>query len=143
MNKIILTGNLGHSATVRDVEKADKSGTSPVVNFSLAVKIGYGEQAQTVWYGCAWWGERAVKVSEWLSRGRRVLVEGEPGLRTWTKRDGSGMGAEITVRVSNLELLGDGREASAPSRDAIEHGDTSRTEPPAKAAENLDEDVPF
>ncbi len=116
MNRIILTGNLGHGATVRDVQKADNSGTTPVVNFSLAVKVGYGANAETTWYKCSWWGERAEKCAQWLTRGRRVLVEGEPGLRFWKKRDGSGEGAEIAVRVSNLELLSDGRAAdeSAP-----------------------------
>ena len=74
MNKLIAMGNLGHSASVRSVDTA--RGAQPVVNFSLAVKIGYGEQERTQWYDCHWWGDRAERVSQWLSRGRRVVVEG-------------------------------------------------------------------
>lgn len=144
MNKIILTGNLGHGATVRDVTKPDNSGTTPVVNFSLAVKIGYGVQAQTAWYGCSWWGERAEKVSQWLTRGRRVLVEGEPGLRMWTKRDGSGTGAEIAVRVTNVELLGDARSdegASGIGSDSSVEVESLKAE--AEIAKQAAEDVPY
>lgn len=143
MNKIILSGNLGHSATTRDVPKADGSGSTPVVNFSLAVKIGFGERAETLWYGCSWWGERAAKVALWLSKGRRVIVEGEPGLRLYAKRDGSA-GAEITVRVGALELLGDGQEregANGASR--VDEAAPAVTSAGAVTVAKIDDDVPF
>jgi single-strand DNA-binding protein len=121
MNKILLSGNLGRAAEVRMVPKRDQSGETPVVNFSLAVKVGFGEQAESLWYDCSWWGERAEKVSQWLTKGRPVLVEGEPGVRQWQKRDGSGWAAAITVRVVFLELLADGRRAEgAPERERTE-----------------------
>ena len=52
MNKIICLGNLGRDAEVRLVPRA--SGSLPVVNFSLAVKIGYGEQERTEWRDCSY-----------------------------------------------------------------------------------------
>lgn len=138
MQKIILTGNLGHAASVRVVNTA--RGDQPVVNFNLAVRAGRDE---TVWYECAWWGERAEACARYLVSGKAVLVEGVPALRLWEKRDKSGWDGRIAVTVHGLELLGGGtglgREAgpggaaAAPSAGAV-----------AKAEkEALDEDVPY
>ena len=110
MNKLFLTGHLGHACVVRDVPKRDGTGSTPVVNFSLAVKSGWGVNEKTIWYACAWWGERAAKVAQWLTKGKKVLLEGEPEMRLFVKRDNS-TGGEIAVRVSELELLSGGEDA--------------------------------
>ena len=78
MNKITCLGNLGRDAEVRMVPRT--AGAIPVVNFSLAVKIGYGESETTEWRDCSWWGERAEKCSRWLAKGKQLLVVGEPTL---------------------------------------------------------------
>lgn len=151
MNRIILSGNLGHGAQVREVPKREGGGSVPVVNFSLAVKLGFGRDAETVWYACAWWGEHAARVSEWLTRGQGVLLEGEPSLRVYEKRDKS-MGAEITVRVDRLELVGGAgkRDQGQGTSDQGPQGDPGGAAAPASrgavekaAAEKLYEDVPF
>jgi single-strand DNA-binding protein len=145
MNKIMLTGHLGHTASVRDVDKRDHSGTMPVVNFSLAVREGWGEQERTIWYACAWWGERAAKAAQYLTKGGKVLVEGTPELRLFLKRDKS-TGGEIAVTVRELEFL-----SSAGGTEKVENresGKSENAEPVGAGAkpagtENLDEDVPF
>lgn len=149
MNKIILTGNLGHAASVRDVPRRDGSGTMAVVNFSLAVRLGWGERETTQWWDCAWWGERAAKVAQWLPKGQKVLVEGEAQLETYTKRDGSA-GAKLVVVVRDLELIGgrtEGEAASSLGGQAqaapAERVPGGRDPVPAAAAKKVDEDVPF
>lgn len=141
MNKIIFSGNLGHSATVRDVPRGDQSGTQPVCNFSVAVRVGWGERQSTIWYDCSWWGERAAKVAQWLTKGRTVLVEGEPGLRLYQKRDKS-TDAVIVVRVSALDLIGPGAhvDESTPAAAAPAAVGAAVSGP---AQEKVDDDVPF
>lgn len=111
MNKIILAGNLGHAASVRDVAKRDGGGSTAVVNFTLAVRLGWGEREVTQWWECAWWGERAAKVSQWLPKGRQVLIEGEADMETFVKRDGTA-GAKLVCTVRDLKLIGGRSEGS-------------------------------
>lgn len=127
-------GHLGRNAEVN----ATKSGV-PVVNFSVGVKRGWGEKESTLWVSCAWFGERAEKVASWLTKGRMVAILGEPDVRAWEKRDGSGIGCAIQCHVLNLDLLG-GRDAGAPSATSAPFGTGSDSTPPPAGN---DEDVPF
>ena len=113
MNKLIALGNLGHAASVRTVEHPTR-GSQPVVNFSLAVKIGYGDRERTQWYECTWWGERAERVSQWLTKGKRVLVEGEPELELYEKRDGT-KGAKVVLRVLSVDFADAGSRSEGPA----------------------------
>lgn len=147
MQKIILTGNLGRSATVREVPREGRE-PGVVVSFSLAVRRGWGEREETEWYECSWWGARAEACARYLVTGKAVLVTGEPALRMWAKRDGSGWDGRITVRVDELELLGGGtglgREAGPGGAAAPASAGLVAKEAGAKGAcEALDEDVPF
>lgn len=141
MDKIILTGNLGRDAELRAPEGlAGKS----VVNFSVAVRRGYGETERTVWYACAWWGERAAKCAAWLTKGRQVLIEGSPEARAWLPRGGGEPRAEVAVTVHFLEFIGNRR-----SDDGAGDGAATRpvNESPvgagAAASAGADEDVPY
>lgn len=139
MNLIIQKGNLGQAARVRMVDGRDGKKT-PVVNFSLAIKVGYGANEKTEWRDCAWWGQSAEKCHSWLTKGREVLVTGEPSVRTYKKTDGSTV-AVLDVRVERLEFCGT-RAAGDDSAEAEPAGKvtTVMNTPPAKAPE---EDVPF
>jgi single-strand DNA-binding protein len=130
MNKLIALGNLGHAASVRTVEHPTR-GSQPVVNFSLAVKLGYGERERTQWYECAWWGERAERASQWLTKGKRVLVEGEPELELYEKRDGT-KGAKVVVRVVSVDFAD---AAKGPAAQAMETAAAAATVAEEKPAE--------
>jgi single-strand DNA-binding protein len=136
MNKITCLGNLGRDAEVRMVPRA--SGAIPVVNFSIAVKIGYGESETTEWRDCSWWGERAQKCSRWLTKGKQLLIVGEPTIRTFEKKDRT-MGSVMSIRVDEVHFVG-GKpgeaSASAPAEDT--ETKTILNAPPAST-----EDVPY
>lgn len=95
MEKITLTGNLGQDVEVKQFDKRI------VLNFSLAVR----KKELTRWYRCSYWrnvGQDAV--SNYLKKGQKILIEGYPEARTYTK-DGQTV-ATIDVDVTYLELLG-------------------------------------
>ena len=146
MNLIINKGRLGQAATVRIVG-ADRT---PVVNFSLAVAVGYGANEKTEWRDCSWWGESAEKCVQWLTKGREVLVQGQPSVRSYQKRDGT-TAAVMDLRVDRLEFCGSKDtppEACGAVADATlvagKNGEvtTVMKSGPAQSAKS-DEDVPF
>lgn len=53
MNNWNFTGNLG-----KDAEQRYTPGGDVVVQFSVAIKSGYGDKAQTTWARCSLWGKR-------------------------------------------------------------------------------------
>lgn len=102
MNNLNAIGNLAKDC------RLGKAGETPVVNFTLAVKAGYGQHEQTVWVDCAYFGKGAQSVAQYLTKGAKVGVSGEMGF----KEAQGEYGARVTCRVSNLTLCG-GRQESA------------------------------
>ena len=87
-NKIIVVGNLG-----RDPEMRYTSQGTAVCSFTMATnerrKDKSGEQQDvTTWFKVTVWGKQAETVSKYLTKGRRVYVEGRIHVEEWTDRDG-------------------------------------------------------
>jgi len=111
MNKILVSGGLG-----RDAELKQTPNGKYVLEFSLAVNDGFGENKKTYWWKCGLWGERAVKLAEHFRKGTKLLIEGRPALREYEKKDGSkGVSAEIFV--TDFEFMG-GKKESNDNHDA-------------------------
>lgn len=95
MNVFTASGNIGRDAEVRS------AGGTSVAGFSLAVKSGYGDKAQTVWVDCSIWGKQAESgLVQYLKKGQFVVVTGELGTR---EHEGK---TYVTLRVSNVTLGG-------------------------------------
>jgi single-strand DNA-binding protein len=129
MNLLAFTGNLG-----QDCRKG--TGGNAVVNFSVAMKSGFGDKATTIWVDCALWGKQAEsKLPEYLVKGQQVAISGEMGIR---EHDGK---TYITCRVSSVDLIGKAGESSSP---APQQQAPARAAPaPAAASNSLDDDIPF
>lgn len=87
-NKIIIVGNLG-----RDPEMRYTAQGTAVCSFTMATnerrKDKSGEQQDvTTWFKVTVWGKQAETVSKYLTKGRRVYVEGRLHVEEWTDRDG-------------------------------------------------------
>lgn len=106
MNTAIFAGRLGRDAELR----ATPSGKS-VLNFSLAVDIGFGDKKETLWVDCSMWGERADKIAPYLTKGKSITAGGDVGLRQWESQGKSG--AAITLNVQRLTLQGGGEAKAA------------------------------
>jgi single-strand DNA-binding protein len=121
--KVIIIGNLGQDPEMRYM--AD--GTA-VTNFSVATNRRWTNQQtgqpvdETTWFRVSVWGRQAETCNQYLSRGRRVMVEGRllpdsstGGPRTYQRNDGS-VGASFELRADGVQFLG-GRDEDmdAPS----------------------------
>jgi single-strand DNA-binding protein len=115
-NKVTLLGNLAS-----DPELRFTSGGTPVSNFNLAtnergaVDKDSGERkTNTNFHKIVAWGKLGETCSEFLSKGRQVLVEGRIQYRTYEDKDGIKRKiAEIVAR--NVQFLGAPKKADEPS----------------------------
>lgn len=127
-----ILGHLGQAA-----ETKFTSDGSPIVSFSVAYSpyVKQGEPERTIWIRVSYFGQRAEKVAQYLTRGTPVRVRGDLDVRDFTRKDGT-PGYSVEIRCTELDLLGsksDGNGEPAPQR------------PPVKTAfdDDSDMDEPF
>ena len=113
-------GHLGKDAESR------AAGSSNVVSFSVAITRKRKDQESTTWVRCNWFGDRAMKVKQWLTKGKPIIVTGELYEREYEK-DGAKR-KSLEVDVHDVVLLGgrdDGKAdspAPAPTRPSAPAG---------------------
>ena len=151
VNKVILVGNLG-----RDAELRYTPGGAPVATLNLATtevwndKTSGQKQEKTEWHRIVVWGKSAESLSEYLTKGKQIFVEGRLQTRKWQDKDGNDK-YTTEIRADRITLLGGGgggrgegvsggarpqQRASAPSG-----GDH---EPMGEPISDLtDDDIPF
>jgi single-strand DNA-binding protein len=148
VNKVILIGNLGKDPEV----KYTPQGTA-VARFSLATNERYkdksGEwQDRTEWHNIVAWQRTAEIAGEYLKKGRTVYVEGRLRTDSWDDKETGQKKYRTEIVVSDLVLLGGGREAGdeggGRSRGASAGFDQRvPSQDVAQGAEITDEDIPF
>lgn len=118
-SQIILVGYVGQDPTMRYTS----SGT-PITELSVATSRSYTDKAgakvdETTWYRVSVFGNQAEACSQYLSKGKPVLVVGrlrpDPltgGPRVFTRKDGS-TGATFEVNAENVRFLPSGGKNDA------------------------------
>jgi len=108
---IIIVGNLG-----RDPEMRYTPGGQAVTSFSVAVDDSYtGSDGQrvkrTAWFRVSAWGKQAETCNQYLSKGKKVLVEGRltvdantGGPRIWNRQDGT-PNASFEINANTVRFL--------------------------------------
>lgn len=134
MNVFCFTGNLGGDV------KVNSTGGSTVANFSVAVKSGFGDKAQTMWIACALWGKQAEsKLIDYLTKGQQVAITGELSTR---EHDGKNY---LQVRVSTIHLVGgksEGGQQQAPRQQQTPQRQ-QQAPIPSPDFDSFDESIPF
>ena len=134
MNVFCFTGNLGGDV------KVNSTGGSTVANFSVAVKSGFGDKAQTMWIACALWGKQAEsKLIDYLTKGQQVAITGELSTR---EHDGK---TYLQVRVSTIHLVGGKSEVGqhqAPRQQQAPQRQQQSQQPAPDFDDDLDS-IPF
>jgi len=83
LNKVLLIGNL-----TRDPELKYTQGGSAVCEIGIAVNRTYkkadGSKAEeTTFVDCEAWGRTGETISQYMSKGRQIFIEGRLKLDTW------------------------------------------------------------
>ncbi len=138
--KIIIVGNLG-----RDPEMRYMPDGTAVTSFSVATNRRWTDRStgqpvdETTWFRVSVWGRQAETANQYLSRGRKVLVEGAltpdratGGPKMFTRQDGT-MGASFEVRADTVRFLS-GRDDEGMSDGGSYNGGGAAQE---------EDDIPF
>ncbi len=149
VNKVILIGNLGKDPEVRNTQSGSK-----IVTFSLATSESWTDKAsgerkeKTEWHRVVVFNERIADIAErFLSKGRKVYVEGALQTRKWTDQSGQ---EKYTTEVIIDRFRGELTLVdSNPDRDdsGVRSAGSSRSKPQDNnwqpSPSDLDEEVPF
>jgi single-strand DNA-binding protein len=159
-NKVILIGNLTRDPQVRYTPK----GTA-VAEIGLAVNRTWFDKAsnsrkdETTFVDITLWGREAEVASEYLSKGRPVMIEGRLQLDTWDDKDSGQKRSKLRVVCEHMQMLGSrgegggggggggprggGRPAQAPSGGGEDFGSSSGPDYDSGGGDIPDDEVPF
>ena len=108
VNRVILVGNLG-----RDAELRYTPGGAPVATLNLATtevwndKASGQKQEKTEWHRIVLWGKSAESLSEYLTKGKQIYIEGRLETRQWNDKDGNKR-YTTEIKGDKIVLLGGG-----------------------------------
>lgn len=159
-NRIILVGNL-----TRDPELSYTPANTAVCKFGMATNRKWrdkdgNEREDVCFIGCTMFGVRAEVINKYLSKGKRLLVEGRLAFDQWTDQGGQKR-SKHEVIVDNFQFMDSGQRSEggggydrgaerAPDRSENQgggggHSSGDSAPPPAynDAPVPAGEDIPF
>lgn len=119
----------------RDAEFKMLESGSKVLNFSLGVNIGFGDNKETLWVSVALWGDRGEKLSQYIQKGTSLTVSGDVTVRAYSAKDGSPK-AELICNAQRLTLQGSARSSEVKTP-------PEKKAPPTKPDFDNGEEIPF
>jgi len=135
INKVLISGNL-----TRDPELRATATGMPVLGLGIAVNDRRKNQSTGEWedypnfIDCTMFGSRAESISNYLSKGSKVAIEGKLRWSQW-ERDGQKR-SKLEVIIDEIEFLS--------ARDSSHSHQIREVEiPPAPEITVYDEDIPF
>ncbi|HVV66733.1 MAG TPA: single-stranded DNA-binding protein [Candidatus Saccharimonadales bacterium] len=140
LNQVTLMGNL-----TRDPELRQTPSGQTVTNFSLALNRSYKDQSgewqeATDYVDIVCWGPLAERVAQYLSKGRRCLVQGRLQSRSWEQEGQKRNKVEVLANdVTFLDSRGGGSDDSGGSASFSSDDSSSSSKPtPTKKAKKDD-----
>lgn len=139
-NQVTLMGNL-----TRDPELRTTSGGRSVCSFSLAVNRTWrdsdGNQKEAVTFvDCTAWGKAGEIISQYMQKGRALLVSGRLESSSW-EQEGKKR-TKLEVIVEDFNFISDGTGSGGGSRPATSSSSASSSDSkPSKAKKKEDDDV--
>ena len=122
LNKIMLIGNVGSDPEMRYTPNG-----KAVTSFRMATNYRYvgsdGERKEeTEWFRVNVWGRQAESCNQFLSKGKRVYVEGRLHSRNWEGQDGQTR-TSLEVSANRVIFLDKVAPVSLPEEGGLEPED--------------------
>ncbi len=141
VNKVILVGNLGRDAELRYTPAGAAVATINMATTEVWNDKQGQRQEKTEWHRVVLWGKSAESLTEYLTKGKQIYVEGRLQTRQWDDKDGNKR-YTTEIRGDRIVLLGGGSGGrGAP----VDRGaDVTHAPAPESSPEALtDDDIPF
>ena len=133
LNKVMLIGNLGSDPEVRYTPNGDAVGNFPLATNKRWKDRNGEQQERTEWHRIVCWRDQAENAAKYLTKGKKVYVEGEIQTRSWETDDGEKRyTTEVVARI--IQFLDPPKEGSSGGGG----GGRSSAPPPPD-----DDDLPF
>ena len=149
VNKVILVGNLGRDAEVRQTTGGAAVATISVATTEVWNDKSSGErQEKTEWHRVVIWGKTAENLKDYLTKGKQIYVEGKLQTRKWQDRDGNDK-YTTEIRSDRIVLLGSrgggggGGGGDYGSRAPSPGGGGGASGPAPGPPELTEDDIPF
>ena len=107
VNKVILVGNLGRDAELRYTPGGAAVATLNMATTEVWTDKGGQRQEKTEWHRVVFWGKVAESLTEYLTKGKQIYVEGRLQTRQWDDKDGNKR-YTTEIRGDRVVLLGGG-----------------------------------
>ena len=142
VNKVILVGNLGRDAELRYTPGGAAVATINMATTEVWNDKGGQRQEKTEWHRVILWGKSAESLTEYLTKGKQIYVEGRLQTRQWDDKDGNKR-YTTEIRGDKVVLLGGGSRGGGGG--AMDRGgEMSHGAPaPESSVPLTDDDIPF
>lgn len=139
MLKATICGNIGKDAEVKQFDNGRSVISFDVCHTEKFTNAQGVKTERSTWVRCNLWRESSkTAIAQYIRKGEKILVIGQPSARAWTDKEGKAM-ASLEVQVYEVELLGgakpqvnNGQAQGAPLPSAV------HSTPGA-----MDDDLPF
>ncbi len=141
INKVILVGNIGKDPEVRHLE-----GGVAVAKFPLATSETYkksdGTKVETTeWHNIVMWRGLAEIAEKYVRKGSLVYIEGKIKTNSWEDNGVKKFRTEIIADV--MTMLGRKPDDASAAAIGNEYSKSAGESPPAPAASEATDDLPF
>lgn len=146
LNRATLLGRLTRDPEIRSTPTGQSVATIGVATGRVWTDQSGVKQERTEFHNCVLWGKLADIAGQYLSKGRRVYLEGRLETKDWTGQDGVKR-YRTEIIVENMIMLDGPKGASTPGApQGMTHAPTQ--EFGSDSSQNADdeikvEDIPF
>lgn len=146
VNKVLLVGNLG-----RDAELRYTPGGAAVATINMATTEVWNDkngqkQQKTEWHRIVLWGKSAESLTEYLTKGKQIYVEGKLQTRQWDDKDGNKR-YTTEIRAERVVLLSGGGDRQQAAPQHLRDEDVLNEQSGGMVSEHsgipTDEEIPF
>ena len=138
MNKVFLSGNL-----TRDVEVRYTQNGMAYARMGIAINRKYKEKDSVDFFNLVAWNKTAEFCGRYLTKGSRVLVEGNLRTNSYENKDGTKVNT-VEIWVDNIEFADSKRSQGGDNNNYSEPaGRGYSNRPPAPSSRNQRNDYDF
>ena len=98
--KVFAVGNVGRDATLKYTAQGTAKG-----DFSIACSEKYKGEEKTEWLNCVMWGKQAEGLTEFITKGKQLVVTGKLQTQQWTDDQGQ-KHSRTELIVQDVQFVG-------------------------------------